>query len=80
MRLIYFVCEVWCIADVLSVSQSTVDSLLRRRANAQNVSYTPNPTGENHTISTLLINPIFNALTNVQEKPYFSKLGLPMFL
>ena len=38
---------------------SRVWSLLRQRANARNVSYTSNPTGEKHTISTrrsLLLN------------------------
>ena len=44
----FFVCwiiSLWCVADVLSVSPS--QSLLRQRANAQNVSYTPYPQAKN---------------------------------
>ena len=52
----FLACEVWCIVDVSSVSPSLEQnkSLLRRRANARNVSYTPNFTGEEHTISALV--------------------------
>ena len=47
----FFACGIWCLADVSSVS-----SVLRRRANAPNVSYTPYSTGEfeKHTISTFV--------------------------
>ena len=48
-------------------------SLLRRRANARNVSLTPYPTGDKHTISTSLIKPIFSVLAHA-EKQFFSKL------
>ena len=55
--------EVWSVADVSRVSPSSValprTSLLRLRANARKVSYTPYPTGEKHTISTLLIKPVY---------------------
>ena len=46
----FFTCEIWCIADVSSVSPSSEQTLvlLRRRANAGNVGYTPNLTGEEH--------------------------------
>ena len=57
----FFAFEVWRIADVLSVDPSSEQSSAlaskpneRRRANARNVSYTPNLTGEKHTISTLI--------------------------
>ena len=54
-------------------------SLLRRRVNARNVSYTPYPTGDKHTISTLLIKPIFSVLAHA-EKQFFSKLVFDMLL
>ena len=47
--------------------------LLRRRASARNVSSTPYPTSDKHTISTLLIKPIFSVLARA-EKQFFSKL------
>ena len=37
-----------------AISVLLVSSLLRRRADARNVSYTPNPTDEKHTISTFV--------------------------
>ena len=40
---------------------------IRRRANARNVSYTPYPTGDKHTISTLLIKPIFSVLAHAEK-------------
>ena len=60
----FVACGIWCLADVSSVSPSSeqtgeLPSLLRRRANTRNVSLTPYPTGDKHTISTLLIRPIF---------------------
>ena len=56
----FFASGIWCVADVSSVSPSSEQtqtitqqsiSLLRQRANARNVSYTPNSTVEKHTIS-----------------------------
>ena len=60
----------WILHKIMEVSSF---SLLRRRANARNVSYTPYPTGDKHTISTLLIKPIFSVLAHA-EKRFFSKL------
>ena len=52
---------VWLTFRALALRRSRLrSSLLRRRANARNVSQTPYPTGDKHTISTLLIKPIFN--------------------
>ena len=47
----FFARGIWCVADVSSVSPS---SLLRRKANAQNISYTPYPTGEKHVVPTFV--------------------------
>ena len=46
-------------------------NLLRRRVNARNVSYTPYPTGDKHTISTLLIKPIFSVLAHAEKTVFF---------
>ena len=45
---------------------------------ARNVSYTPYPTGDKHTLSTLLIKPIFSVLAEA-EKQFFSKLVFECF-
>ena len=58
------------------VTQFKYISLLRRRGNARNVSYTPYPTGEKHTISTFVdqnSNP-YSAYSPTQKKQFFSKL------
>ena len=46
---------------IINVNLKINSRMLRRRANTRNVSYTPNPTGEKHTISTLLIKPVSNS-------------------
>ena len=74
----FVACGIWCLADILSISPSSEQtvlyvSLLRWRANAWNIGWTPYPTGDKHTISTLLIKPIFSVLTHA-EKQFFSKL------
>ena len=49
MVCMFFARGMWCVADISSVcpssekTASNLRSLLRRRANAQNVSYTPYP-------------------------------------
>ena len=48
--------------------------LLQQRANARNVSYTPNPTGEKHTIST------FVDQTRIQLTRQRRKKQLPMLV
>ena len=47
----FLACGIWCVADALSVSLSSEQT---GSANARNVSYTPYPTGEKHTISTFV--------------------------
>ena len=63
---------VWLTFRALALRRS------RRRANARNVSQTPYPTGDKHTISTLLIKPIFSVLAHA-EKQFFSKLVFESF-
>ena len=54
----FVACGIWCLADVSSVSPSSEQTY---------------PTGDKHTISTLLIKPIFSVLAHA-EKQFFSKL------
>ena len=55
-----------------------LSSLLRRRANARNASFTPNNTGEKHTIlQALLMKPIFSLFANVDKTGFF-KTCLPV--
>ena len=71
-------------AAALFLSQAGPKSLLRRRTNARNVSYTPYHTGEKHTISPyepLLIKPVISLLANAEKKPFFFvKTSLPMHI
>ena len=53
--------------------------LLRRRANSQNVSYTPYPTAEKHTISTF-VDQTYIQRTRPRRKTVFSKLAFQSFL
>ena len=50
-----------CTTIIINVNLKINSRMLRRRANARNVSYTLNPTGEKHTILTLLIKPVSNS-------------------
>ena len=54
-------------------------SLLRRRANARNVSYTPYPTGEKHIISTF-VDQTRIQLTRQRRKNSFFKTSLTVFM
>ena len=51
---LFVACEVWCIADVSSVYSPSSDSLFRQRTTARNNSYTPNLTGQEHAVATLV--------------------------
>ena len=51
----FFASEIWCVADVSSTCPSS------EQANAKNISYLPNPTGEKLTISTFVdLKPVLN--------------------
>ena len=78
----FVACGIWCLADVSSVSPSSEqtsgeamtkipvcsDEGLTLETSAKHY-----PTGDKHTISTLLIKPIFSVLAHA-EKQFFSKL------
>ena len=55
----------------LPSGQLSFDSLLRRRANARNVSYKSNPTGEKHTIPTFVDQTVFSLLNYAEKKQAF---------
>ena len=67
----FFACAIWCEVDISSVSPSR---LLQRRANGRNVSYTPYPTGEKHTISTFVDQTRIQLTRQSRKKSFFSKL------
>ena len=64
-----------CLSDSLA-SLTIKYCLLQQRANAQNVSYTANPTGKNIPYQPLSIKPIF-CLLGYAEKNVFFKTHLP---
>ena len=72
----FFACVIWCVADVSSVSSS---SELTRRANARNVGYTPNHTGEKHTISSFVDQSRIQ-FTRQFRKTAFFKTSLSVFV
>ena len=51
-----------------------VNFLLRKRANARNVTYTSNLTGENIPCQLLLIKPIVNLLPNTEKLSFLKKI------
>ena len=55
------------ITNYLNADYPTILSLLQRRANARNVSYTSKPTGEKHAISTF-VDQIRIQLTRLRRK------------
>ena len=57
---------------------SSVFRLLRRRSNARNGSYTPNLTGEKHTISTFVDQNPFDSILANAEKSLF-QTSLPLY-
>ena len=54
--------------------------LLRRRANARNISYTPYPTGEKHTISTFVDQTRTQLTHQRRNRQFLSKTSLPVLL
>ena len=59
----FFACGIWCVADVSSVSPSSEQKIVHTHiySNARNVSYRLYPTGEKHTLSTFVDQPVFNS-------------------
>ena len=51
--------------------------MLRRRDNAQNVSYTPYPTDEKHSLSTF-VDQTYIQLTRRRKKTFFFQTSLPI--
>ena len=84
-RIRFYICSIACnvvavATQFLYMSLINDSRLLQRRANARNVSYTPNLTGEKHTISTLLIKPILIQFTRQRRENWvFFKTSLPVF-
>ena len=68
---------------ILSISQIKLHNptthVLRRRANARNVSYTSNPTGEKYTISTFVDQTHIQKSRQRRKNRVFFKTSLPVF-
>ena len=75
----------WALSSTLNIFNiwmrvDEIYSLFWRRANASNISYTSNLTGQKHTLPTLDQN-LYSAFSLTQKKPrfFFSKLVFPRF-